>query len=1616
MDSPHPSVEDNTTINKPLLDNEAEESDDAKSTSHNAEIFSRSESEAEGDDLDQDIPGLINDESELSDDVDSHRSLLNKDMDEIPETLRNKVHKHKKRNRKREEHNLEDDDYELLYENLGVDLGNRRKKYRRVQMSSSDEGENEIAETLFTADDIEQPNSEGFEPQAPTVNPIDLEIRSSSEGEEVDDFIVDEQGQPVRKSKTIPTNAKVQEAIDIFGADFKFDEFDSAGEEIGSCSSDEGLNDFIDNDSASILERSTVDVTQRPKSKSKKKGIYEIYDPHEIEEKHLTTKDEEIRVLDIPERYQLRKVPITGAEDFELEQEAKWIYQHIFDDDTISQQDYCTRTLNEYGRDLNPNGDLRAQAIIKKIKSALDCIRNRHSDLTFISNYRRELIEPELKFSDLILIYSLDEKWYQLQQHKSSLIKMYNKLASFNVEKIRQHPDAMLNDEIRALQEEDRERINDANSFCDITDVSSHMLLYYSQDIVEMQNQECAPSNIPLLTETDKFNEKKSIKMASRRSFYTLCKNSGLNSLASKFGLSPEQFGENMRESYQLHKPDQFPVEPEDAAKEYIKEKSQFNSPEAILSGARHIVAIQISRDPLIRKCVRHTFRNRSFIFISPTERGKKDIDDNHPCFKFKYIRGKPISDLKDDAVLIIFEAEEHDLVNVKITVDRENREHENFTYLEEIKHLYLRDDFSSLVKKWNDQRTLALNTAFQNYLYPLMVKEIRNILKMEAEQYIVNQCISKFIFMVNVAPYCSASEKHQDIHSASSFDDSIKERRVRCNLIAISIFVEDDLPCFAASLNSDGELESYLKLRTIHKPNSRDPSSISMKDKDISNLRELIQRSHPKVIVLSANGRLALNVKGEIQRILKEFENNDQFLMPSIEFLDPHVPNLLSLSQRSNSEFPDHPPQLRHAISLGRLLQDPLVEYTALANKEEDLLCLQLHSLQARCSHDNLLENMKFYLSRAVADVGVDVNECLRFKHKSHLLSFVPGLGPRKASAMLSNLEQELEHGSLLENRSQLITICEIGATVFVNCAGFIKIDVEDISERQTDSYIEELDGSRVHPETYEWAKKMAVDALEYDDTEEDFDSREAVQKIIRNPEKLRDLDLDAFAVQLEKENFGDKRATLNDIRNELENGCYKDRRIPFKRLVGKELFELLFGERMSDDDLKAISRGKLVTCQVVGIERKKPTQEMLSNAEMDRNEQTGMWICPFCKRADYAQVNHVWNHFDEEGCPGQPVGIRVKLDNGLMGFIHLKNLSSVPVSNPEERVKIGMSITCRILKVNYDRFSLELSCKSADLQDLDGIYAPMKDTYYDTAEQINDMKTQNKVKQVIQNFTKRVVIHPKFKNVTYNESLPILQKLTIGDCIIRPSSRGVDHLTLTWKIEDDIYHHIDIRESNKPNSFSLGKSLWIDDVEYEDLDEILATYFAKLNSNAREIQNHKCYKTANGGDIPTLESLLTEERKCNPSRIPYIFSPCKKFPGKFILAFTPKNKPQIVYITILTEGFRLRGQVYISLAFLLKWFKEHYIEFGREVATPLAALIASPAVSHQHLTPRNTREAFGALSQSLHNTPTPLLTPGGGVMQLGYPTPNSYNPHSQDNIFPRPHENVRTAISSSK
>lgn len=46
------------------------------------------------------------------------------------------------------------------------------------------------------------------------------------------------------------------------------------------------------------------------------------------------------------------------------------------------------------------------------------------------------------------------------------------------------------------------------------------------------------------------------------------------------------------------------------------------------------------------------------------------------------------------------------------------------------------------------------------------------------------------------------------------------------------------------------------------------------------------------------------------------------------------------------------------------------------------------------------------------------------------------------------------------------------------------------------------------------------------------------------------------------------------------------------------------------------------------------------------------------------------------------------------------------------------------------------------------------------------------------------------------------MMETMDQGDVIIRPSSKGENHLTVTWKVSDGIYQHVDVREEGKENA----------------------------------------------------------------------------------------------------------------------------------------------------------------------------------------------------------------------
>ena len=107
---------------------------------------------------------------------------------------------------------------------------------------------------------------------------------------------------------------------------------------------------------------------------------------------------------------------------------------------------------------------------------------------------------------------------------------------------------------------------------------------------------------------------------------------------------------------------------------------------------------------------------------------------------------------------------------------------------------------------------------------------------------------------------------------------------------------------------------------------------------------------------------------------------------------------------QNVRKEFPDKPTLVKYAISLGRYLQDPLLEYITLG---DDILSLTFHEHQKLISNDLVKEVVESAFVDLVNAVGVDINESVRDSRLAQTLKYVGGLGPRKASGMLRNIAQ---------------------------------------------------------------------------------------------------------------------------------------------------------------------------------------------------------------------------------------------------------------------------------------------------------------------------------------------------------------------------------------------------------------------------------------------------------------------------------------------------------------------------------------------------------------------------------------------------------------------------------
>ena len=111
----------------------------------------------------------------------------------------------------------------------------------------------------------------------------------------------------------------------------------------------------------------------------------QLIEPSELERGFHTDVDQEIRTADMPERFQLRSIPVCPTEDGELDEEAEWIYKYAFAAPPISQQDLADQSEGMSFRD--GRFQSKSESYVIKIKKALNFMRNQQFEVCLIFNH-----------------------------------------------------------------------------------------------------------------------------------------------------------------------------------------------------------------------------------------------------------------------------------------------------------------------------------------------------------------------------------------------------------------------------------------------------------------------------------------------------------------------------------------------------------------------------------------------------------------------------------------------------------------------------------------------------------------------------------------------------------------------------------------------------------------------------------------------------------------------------------------------------------------------------------------------------------------------------------------------------------------------------------------------------------------------------------------------------------------------------------------------------------------------------------------------------------------------------------------------------------------------------
>lgn len=481
-------------------------------------------------------------------------------------------------------------------------------------------------------------------------------------------------------------------------------------------------------------------------------------------------------------------------------------------------------------------------------------------------------------------------------------------------------------------------------------------------------------------------------------------------------------------------------------AEKYINEDLGVKSGQDALNGAKDIIAESISDNYEFRKFIREYIFDNGIIQTTGESEGRTQ-------YEIYYNYSEKLKSIPSHRILAINRGEKEEVLKVRVVFEEEIIKNKIYSHMK-----VNNSDCNKFIYE-------SIEDSLKRLIIPSVLREIRKELSEVAEDGAI------VIFKENL--------------KSLLMQPPIKGK----NVMAIDPGFRTG--CKVCILDDMGK---YLTSVAIF-PN--EPIKKFNESKEI--LKNLIYEYEVNLISLG-NGTASRETEELVSEIIQEVRNEKNIDL-SYVIVSEAGASVYSASELASKEYPDLDVTVRGAISIGRRLQDPLVELVKIDPKS-----IGVGQYQHDINSKKLEESLKVVIEDCVNSVGVDLNIAT-----PSILSYISGIN----YSIAENIVKYREENGKFKNRSELLKVKRLGNKVYEQCAGFLRISDGDNG----------LDNTSVHPESYDATRKF-LEILNLD-----INELKSKGKINNLDEKLEKCDKDYILSEL-----GIGSITLNDIINELK------------------------------------------------------------------------------------------------------------------------------------------------------------------------------------------------------------------------------------------------------------------------------------------------------------------------------------------------------------------------------------------------------------------------------------------------------------------------------------------------